>query len=169
MNVFLRPGVPQDAAALVDVHACSWRATYTDFVPAEALGAPLDANMRARWDPWPSDRLIHVAEQDGRLVGFGAVVPGQPPVLDNLHVDPEARSGGIGTALFLTISAALLAQQVDGLKLFVIEGNTRARAFYRRLGGLEGPPESDTLLGHPVHMVPVLFAHHDLQEIASGQ
>ena len=158
MTPLIRAARPPDAAALAAVHAASWRASYGPFVPAEALGAPLDANMRARWGTWPAERLIRVAEQDGEIVGFGAVERGAPPLLDNLHVSPAVRSGGIGGALFRAICAGLTAEASAELRLIVIEANPAARRFYQRLGGVEGAPVEDTLLSNPVHMVPVRFS-----------
>ena len=157
MTMQVRAATPADAAALSSLHAASWRASYAPFVPAEALGAPLDAAMTARWGTWPADRLILAAERDGALLGFGAVVRGQVPLLDNLHVSPDARSGGIGAALFRSVCKALAAEGARTLRLIVIEANPDTRRFYRRLGGVEGPVVDDTLLGQKVRMVPVHF------------
>ncbi|MEL6889491.1 MAG: GNAT family N-acetyltransferase [Pseudomonadota bacterium] len=157
MTLQIRAATLEDAGALSILHAASWRASYAPFVQAEALGAPLDAAMAARWGTWPADRLILVAERGGALLGFGAVVRGQVPLLDNLHVSPDARSGGIGATLLRSVCKALAVEGARTLRLNVIEANPRARWFYRRLGGVEGPAVDDTLLGHMVRMVPAHF------------
>ncbi|WP_052249675.1 GNAT family N-acetyltransferase [Tateyamaria sp. ANG-S1] len=154
MTVSVRDAEPSDARALAALHAKSWRASYGPYVPKEALGAPLDVNMRARWDTWPADRLILLAEEGGAVLGFAAVVRGAVPLLDNLHVDPDARSTGIGARLLSMVAARLQGEGSTALRLIVIADNARARHFYVRMGGQEGPALDDTLLGAPVRMVP---------------
>ena len=157
MTLRIRAATPADADALCALHAASWRASYAPFVPVSALGKPLEAAMAARWGTWPADRLIRVAERGGALLGFGAVVRGPVPLLDNLHVSPDARSGGIGGALFRSVCHALAAEGATSLRLIVIAANPDARRFYCRLGGVEAAAGDDTLLGHTVRMVPVHF------------
>ncbi|APX11241.1 GNAT family N-acetyltransferase [Tateyamaria omphalii] len=154
MTLRLRHAVPEDAPALAALHARSWRASYAPYVPAEALGAPLEANMCARWDVWPADRLILLAEEEGDVLGFAAAERGDVPLLDNLHVDPDARSGGIGARLLRMMAACLAEEGASALRLIVIADNTRAYQFYVRMGGHEGPSFDDTLLGATLRMVP---------------
>lgn len=154
MTVRLRRARPEDAPALAALHARSWRASYAPYVPAEALGVPLDDNMRARWESWPEDRLILLAEDGDAVLGFAAVVRQEVPLLDNLHVDPEARSGGIGAQLLKRMAACLAEEGAAALHLVVIADNVRARRFYVRMGGQEGTAHEETLLGTTVRMVP---------------
>ncbi|WP_299702878.1 GNAT family N-acetyltransferase [uncultured Tateyamaria sp.] len=154
MTVRLRHAGAEDAPALAALHARSWRVSYAPYVPAEALGAPLDDNMRARWDSWPADRLILLAEDGDAVLGFAAVVRQDVPLLDNLHVDPDARSGGVGARLLKMIAACLVEEGATALRLVVIADNARARRFYVRMGGQEGTPHDETLLGATVRMVP---------------
>ncbi|WP_299748614.1 GNAT family N-acetyltransferase [uncultured Tateyamaria sp.] len=154
MTVRLRRAGPEDAPALAALHARSWRASYAPYVSAEALGTPLDDNMRARWDSWPADRLILLAEDGDAVLGFAAVVRQDVPLLDNLHVDPDARSGGIGARLLKMMAACLAEEGATALRLIVIADNARARHFYVRMGGQKGTPIDETLLGATVRMVP---------------
>ena len=165
MTVEVRHATPADVAALMAVHSASWRASYGPFVPKDALGAPLEANMKHRWIPWPQDRLILLAEEAGAVLGFGAVEWRDGPLLDNLHVRPEARGAGVGETLLRAICRALAGQGAAALRLVVIEANPGARRFYRRLGGVEGSAVDDTLLGHPVRMVPVRFDGADFDAL----
>src|SRR5437660_7035858 len=66
---------------------------------------------------------VYVAELDGRVVGFAAVVGGE---LDGLFVEPELWRRGIGAAL---VEEATLSARRRGLTLTVI-GNPAARGFY---------------------------------------
>ncbi|MBY5932871.1 GNAT family N-acetyltransferase [Tateyamaria omphalii] len=114
--------------------------------------------MRARWDTWPAHRLILLAERAGEVLGFVAAERGDVPIVDNLHVDPEMRGGGIGERLLRSLAARLKQEGVTELLLHVLEGNSGARRFYRRLGGQEGPAADDTLLDAPVRMVPMRWS-----------
>ncbi|GGX46964.1 N-acetyltransferase [Tateyamaria omphalii] len=154
MTVRLRRAVPDDAPKLEALHARSWRASYAPYVPADALGAPLDSNMRARWSSWPADRLILLAEDSDSVLGFAAVVRADVPLLDNLHVDPDARSNGIGARLLKMVASCLAEEGASTLRLVVIADNARARRFYVRMGGQEGTAHDEALLGETVRMVP---------------
>ncbi len=70
---------------------------------------------------------IHVAEVDGRVVGFVALAGS---VLEHLYVEPEAQSRGIGGAL-LALAKEL---RPEGFELWVFQRNEQARAFYERRG-----------------------------------
>jgi GNAT superfamily N-acetyltransferase len=87
---------------------------------------------------------VIVAELDGRVAGFAAVVGGE---LDGLFVEPDLWRRGIGTAL---INAATHEARNRGLALTVI-ANPTAREFYERCGlSLEG--EAKTRFGPGLRM-----------------
>jgi GNAT superfamily N-acetyltransferase len=70
---------------------------------------------------------VHVAELDGRVVGFAALVGGE---LDGLFVEPDLWRRGVGAAL---IDAATHEARRKGLALTVI-ANPTARGFYEKCG-----------------------------------
>lgn len=70
---------------------------------------------------------VIVAELNGELAGFAAVVGGE---LDGLFVEPDLWGGGIGRAL---VNAAAHEARRRGLSLTVI-ANPRARGFYESCG-----------------------------------
>lgn len=108
---------------------------YAPFVPADALGAPLEKNIRARWGAWPKDRIIHVAVEHDSLVGFAAVELSRIPLLDCLHVDLARRSCGVAEPLMRVVEEHLIARGYLSIRLDVIAGNAATRLFYVRLGG----------------------------------
>jgi ribosomal protein S18 acetylase RimI-like enzyme len=109
--------------------------------------------MQEKWQQAVfSDRLIVlVAEDSCALAGFIALkrFDVDAPLIDNLHVDPAAHGRGIGRALMQAGAARLLAEGDIGVRLIVLEGNSAARAFYARLGGLEGAHFIDDFFGTP--------------------
>ena len=87
---------------------------------------------------------VIVAEIDGELVGFAAVVGGE---LDGLFVEPELWGWGVGKAL---VDAAVHEARRRGLALKVI-ANPRARRFYQHCGfSVEG--EVQTRFGPALRM-----------------
>jgi len=87
---------------------------------------------------------VIVAELDGEIAGFAAVVGGE---LDGLFVEPDLWGRGIGRAL---ADAATHEARKRGLALKVI-ANPRARRFYEQCGfSLEG--EVETRFGPALRM-----------------
>ena len=87
---------------------------------------------------------VLVAELDGRVAGFAAVVGGE---LDGLFVEPDLWRRGIGAAL---VDAATHQARRKGLALTVI-ANPTARDFYESCGfSLEG--ETQTRFGPALRM-----------------
>ena len=87
---------------------------------------------------------VIVAEFDGKIAGFAAVVGGE---LDGMFVEPDLWGGGIGRAL---IDAATLSARQRGLTLKVI-ANPSARGFYESCGfTVEG--ETQTRFGRALRM-----------------
>ena len=87
---------------------------------------------------------VIVAELDGDVVGFAAIVGGE---LDGLFVEPDLWGHGIGRAL---VDAATHEARKRGLALQVI-ANPRARCFYEHCGlSVEG--EVQTRFGPALRM-----------------
>lgn len=87
---------------------------------------------------------VIVAELDGEIAGFAAVVGGE---LDGLFVEPDLWGSGIGRIL---VEAAVHEARQRGLSLTVI-ANPRARGFYETCGfAVEG--EERTRFGPALRM-----------------
>jgi GNAT superfamily N-acetyltransferase len=87
---------------------------------------------------------VWVAEIDGRIAGFAAVVDGE---LDGLFVEPDLWRRGIGSAL---VETATHEARRKGLSLSVV-ANHAARGFYERCGfSHEG--EAETRFGPALRM-----------------
>jgi len=87
---------------------------------------------------------VIVADLDGKVAGFAAVVGGE---LDGLFVEPDLWGGGIGRIL---VEAAVHEARERGLSLTVI-ANPRARGFYETCGfSVEG--EEQTRFGPALRM-----------------
>ena len=78
-------------------------------------------------------------EDDGDVQGFVSVYWGKEPgidaYLDNLHVRPGLRGGGIGPQLLAAAVKRLIELGAQSLCLWVFDQNAGAVRFYERLGG----------------------------------
>lgn len=175
MAPVIRPATPADQAAIADLHTVSWQQSYRGVLPDGWLDGALAGEMRARWQgrltaPRPG-WLVLVAVLDGGLAGFFAAGPDPDDLardlIDNLHVQPALRSHGIGAALMREGSDRLGAIGRGPAILWVVDDNRAARAFYRDLGGAEGPPEPHEIArGRTVATVP--FRWDRLHDIAAA-
>ncbi|MBY4949137.1 GNAT family N-acetyltransferase [Cupriavidus respiraculi] len=143
---------PQDAARIASLHAASWRASYRGQLPDAFLDAGAAAERLATWEArmrgaeGPLEATLALV--GGELAGFACLMPLAEPehgvYLDNLHVLPAFHGHGLGKRLL-----AHCAQRAQALApgqplfLYVLEGNALARAFYRRMGGIESAPFDD--------------------------
>jgi GNAT superfamily N-acetyltransferase len=168
IDYVLRHALASDTEAVAALHAESWRSAYRGLVPDDFLGPGLDAERLQAWrdrfaNVDPDRRLVLVAASDDQLIGFTGVLadaePALGPLLDNLHVKPGWRGRGIGARL-LHESREWVRQVAPGqpMHLWVMEGNTAARAFYRAQGGSEGERRVNEMGGIPVTAVRCTWA-----------
>jgi N-acetylglutamate synthase-like GNAT family acetyltransferase len=93
-----------------------------------------DRERVRRWaDELDLSREIWIAEQDGTLVAWAALLPPDDGVceLDDLWVEPQAIGSGIGTSLFR--HAAARAREL-GASALRWEADPNAVGFYERMG-----------------------------------
>jgi ribosomal protein S18 acetylase RimI-like enzyme len=136
--VNIRPAGDTDRQAIAALHAASWRASYANVIAPDYLAA-IDANMARHWaELLLGERDILLLAEDPGPVGFILAWDGEPGWVNTLHVLPQHRSGGVGAALMAAAARQLRGQGRRALYLDVLTTNTRAIAFYRRLGGVPG-------------------------------
>ena len=143
--VAIRPASAADWEAVAALHAASWERAYRGIYPDEYLDGPVVEDRRGFWRAFLAemgpDDAVFIAE-DGEPVGFACIrlrVDPAGPLLDNLHVRPDRKGAGIGTALIARALAWLLEREPEAaLQLMVWEPNLPARGYYASLGGREG-------------------------------
>lgn len=135
----VRPLAPEDCDELASVHVEVWRTAYADQMPAEYL-ARLDPrtwadNWRKRAaDPQVAARTLVALDEQGRIVGFISAGPTRDEYalteweLYAINLLPRAQGTGLADEL---IGRAVGSRPAS---LWVLEGNARAQAFYRRHG-----------------------------------
>ncbi|GAA2745617.1 GNAT family N-acetyltransferase [Terrabacter aerolatus] len=139
----LRPLAAEDCDELGRVHMAVWRETYAGLMPADYLAGLSDERCADTWrevvarrDVTGSGgaRTLVVVDGEGDLAGFGSAGPSRdedaPTAWELYAVNLTSRVRGTGVAdrLFDDLVGARAAT------LWVVEGNARAQAFYRRRG-----------------------------------
>ncbi len=75
---------------------------------------------------------VYVAEQDGALLGFYALVTGKDKTeLDHLWVTPAHIGTGVGKELFIHAMQTAAGQNIDAVE---IVSDPNAAGFYRKMG-----------------------------------
>ena len=135
------PAGPGDAAALARVHVRSWRETYAGLLP-DAFLAQMNPGVYARrWRRQlmaaDSSELVLCAEGAGGLVGYcGACERAGGAEVSTLYVLRPAQRRGVGKRLLSAAAKVMASRGAPSLHLWVLNGNTKARAFYEHLGGV---------------------------------
>src|SRR4051794_15257996 len=145
--VHVRTATVEDAAAVEAVRLRGWQAAYRGIVPDSYLdGMEEQPERRAAVIVAPSGVTTLVAEDEGAVVGmavFGPARDGEDAVeLYALYVEPGRWRAGVGTSLLAACEGVSV--------LWVLEDNTRARAFYGRHGFVADGASQVLDLGGPV-------------------
>lgn len=150
----VRPPRLADADEVARIHVRTWQSAYEGMVPDDILAA-LDGQLeervnrtRERWsapEPRRWRTLLAVDAADDRPVGFTMFGPYRlnhggddvDPTLGEvlaIYVDPAHQGHGAGRALMDAAVAALRADQVREIRLWVMTANAPSRRFYERYG-----------------------------------
>ena len=127
-----------DADELGRVHVEIWRQAYAGLMPEEYLDGLDAAAFAEKWrsrmaDPYPGTVRLAVRDEEG-IAGFSTA---GPPRIDDPPVDLELYAINLLPRLHGTGVADVLLDRTIGDRaayLWVIEGNERAIAYYRRRG-----------------------------------
>lgn len=136
------PAGPGDAVALAEVHVRSWRETYAGLLPAqylERMSVPVHATRwRRQLSRTHPGEVILAAEGPAGLTAYcaGARLADGEAEIFTLYVLKSAQGAGLGRRLFATAARVLRAEGAGSLRVWVLNGNARARGFYAHLGGV---------------------------------
>jgi ribosomal protein S18 acetylase RimI-like enzyme len=143
----------EDAGAIAQVHAETWREAYEHVFGADRLASvTVDARL-AQWErilaAGQSD--VFVAAADG-VVGFVSTGDSRDAdaeaELFAIYVLPDAWGTGAGSALMRAGIEAMRLRASGDAVLWVLDDNPRARRFYEREGWtLDGERKEDEYLG----------------------
>jgi GNAT superfamily N-acetyltransferase len=140
--VAIRRATSSDLEPILSCHNAAWRRAYRDLFPAEYLdGDELLTRQRADWtDCFASTNSvseIHVAELDGKVIGFNTFQPGEVAStveLTGIYVAPNYWSTGVGSALLRDARDRWRAEGYGEAYLWVAIDNPRAHRSYKKNG-----------------------------------
>ena len=152
----VRKATPGDATAIADAHISGWQVAYRGILPDELLDG-MDRVRRATW--WKrhiGEASTHtlVATLDDLVIGFADFGPSRDSSEDwaelyAIYVHPDHWGAGHGRELILATELATLA--FGKAHLWVLDKNSRARAWYERQGWTLGEETlHDEIGGVPV-------------------
>lgn len=135
-----------DAPNVSEIYALSWKAAYKGIIPQKYL----DELSLERWIPFlkVSPSSSHILLNGDHYIGTSAVSKAREEQMNgwgeiiSLYVLPQYFGEGYGKQLFLHAIKDLKEQGYDKIYLWVLEENSRARAFYERHGF---SPTKDTI------------------------
>jgi len=148
--MIVRPATANDIRGITRVHKEGWRAGYADLFPPEVLARAIEKHC-TRWprvfasDDFAETTML-VAEQDGSILGFAHLGPGEHDAgrfedsepgraeLYSFYVDPSYWGSGIAGELLKSVLAELQTQGHREVFLSTYAGVSRARAFYTKSG-----------------------------------
>lgn len=180
--MMIRPAVPDDANILARIHVAGWQASYGGLVDQKFLDS-LDVNEREKnWIDWmkQGDTSVLIADDSaGKPMGFISFgrlrtpPPGGSPIrplytaeVYAIYLLPESWGQGVGRGLMAAAAVALKDRKHKSLCLWVLEGNKRAIAFYRALGGQKCGSKIVEIGGR--NLPEIAFGWRDTAALASG-
>ncbi|MDI5967184.1 GNAT family N-acetyltransferase [Streptomyces sp. SL13] len=139
-----------DIPAVAEVRVSGWQFAYQDLVPRsylDRMDPDTDAErLRARLE-YPDPRVEDVVaeDEDGTVVGWSCVGPYRLDETDGgafdddgelfaIYLRPASIGRGVGRTLIVDAIRRATAQGFPALRVWVLEGNARARRFYERAG-----------------------------------
>ncbi|MFE9257004.1 GNAT family N-acetyltransferase [Streptomyces sp. NPDC006879] len=168
MTVRVRPMAPEDARAVATARTLGWQRSYAGHVPQvylDAMDIAADTEVRRRHLTEAAPGVVHlVAERHGKVIGWACAGPyrggqGEPaPDAEGevyaLYVHPDHQRSGAGRALLRAAVDLCAAAGRRRTRLWVLEGNRTARAFYERYGfTFDGASDCFEIEGTAVHEV----------------
>ncbi|MFW6003049.1 MAG: GNAT family N-acetyltransferase [Halanaeroarchaeum sp.] len=149
----VRNATPEDAPAIESVARKSLLGSYT--------GALDDDTIEDAVEEWYGGDRLHdllemetehflVAEMDGDLVGFAEMTVSDATdvgAIQWLHVDPEYRGEGVGSALLDAAEADLLDRGVARVEGAVLAANVDGINFYEDQGYVRGADQETNIAG----------------------
>ena len=134
-----------DAALLAEIQEEASLAGVAHIYPPALYPFPRDA-VRERWEAF--DDWVH-----GTADGFVAVKDGW---LEAMYVRPSAWGSGLADELHAAAVAELGRRGTERARLWVLDGNGRARRFYERHGWR--PDGSSRVVEFPPHPIDLGYA-----------
>ena len=146
----IRKAETADSPVIAALHIEGWKGAYGGVVDQGYLDSLTVEQRIADWTQWmdSGESEVFVAEEEGKAAGFAVIgrtktpPPGSSPIRPShsgeiyaLYLHPDMWRRGIGTALIKHAARELKERKHSAICLWVLDANTRAKAFYEKMGG----------------------------------
>ena len=138
----IRNALDGDLMNVAALHVSNQRTTYRGLLSDEYLDRLTVESRAEKWREFlhHEGNELFAAWEGSRFLGFAACeadaeFPGCM-YLDSLHVAPEARGLGVGTALIRTAARYAAEHGCDAMSVCIVRGNETARRLYLELGAV---------------------------------
>lgn len=146
----IRPAVATDIPSIAHIHVAGWQGAYGGLVDQAYLDSLSAAQREQDWQGWlaSGESTVLVAAQDDTPAGFVAfgrtktaqpgessIRPQYPAEIYALYLLPDLWRQGIGGELLRSAASAIIKNKMNGICLWVLDGNERAKSFYEKMGG----------------------------------
>ena len=129
-HFIIRTRSESDTDALVEIFRRSIRETASrDYRPEQIEAWARFADENTAWDERMNTRLVWVAEEQGKPIGF--IQLELPDHIDLTYVHPEHQRKGVATALLAAVEE--MARQ-NGVKLLKVEASITSQPFFAERG-----------------------------------
>ncbi len=177
----IRLATPDDIPAIARIHVAGWQAAYGGLVDQAYLDSLSASQREADWREWlaSGETSILLAETGGIPAGFAAygrtktAPPGDSKIrplyaaeIYALYLLPDFWRQGIGSALIRHAAKNLKDMKMNGLCLWVLDGNQRAKLFYEKTYGQRIGKKLITI--GPSELKEVCYGWRDLRLLING-
>lgn len=155
-----------DAATIATLHVRGWQDGYAGLIPQSYLDSLNIEERMARWSKNLADGSnVWISTYKGQpagVIAFGAPINPVPAECLNcgeismIYVLAEFYRHGVGGRLFTHALTSLRSENFQSAFLWILEGNTKGRSFYDKMGGtiISGAKQSITLSGESFEEIP---------------
>ena len=154
-KISIRRAKPSDARMLAVVFEAAWREAYQGVIPGVAREKFIAKRGPDTWRAMIGrGRGLAAMESGDTVVAYASYGRARERSLraegeiDEIYVMPEYQGVGLGSRLFRAVRNDLADHGLTRIGVWVLAENARARAFYERLGGGQGPEAIERVSGH---------------------
>ena len=159
----IRPAVQSDVDDIARLHVKVWQVAYRGHMPDAHLDGLDPAKRAAMWSTvigQPSTQVL-VASAGEQLVGLCSLLRSRDPDASStvgeiaaIYVDPTVWRSGIGSSLITAAVESAHQRNFSEMTLWVLTGNTSARAFYEAHGfRADGHDKIEERAGFAIHEI----------------
>ncbi|MBP1873385.1 hypothetical protein LPJGGPFB_00148 [Ensifer adhaerens] len=142
VSIEVRPGEPQEAAAIADVHRVSWLQTYGGIIPHRPLIQMVNRRDEVWWrKATRGPATLLVVDVAGTIAGYATLglsrakaLPQEGEIYE-IYLRPEYQGIGLGRVLFGEAKSLLRSLGCQGLVVWCLEDSDHAYQFFQGAGG----------------------------------